>query len=698
MVSTAHISTATRPIADRLGKTAADYRSLAFRVITPPEPIDMWTWCKANLRTYHGHKWDPERAELMRFWYRAAGARLTRRPDPATPNAHLAESIILALCSQIAKSTWLYAVMLYAMANTPRRMGFYGDSLKSLNTAREYRVQRMVELMPQLERQLPRGLEARDHALGRHTWTIGSSLAWWLNASVAADLSMHDLPLMLGDEIERWPEDVEGEQGTDKGEGDPITLAKKRQRTYGRTRFFAAASSPGLIHGHTWRNLCAGSHHRPVVLCPACGGADWLNWRQVALPGGRKLADVHPDEILREKLGRWACRHCGLLHDASAVTAMRRDCARHDRWIPGRWAIDANHPTGHWTIAADLDEAGRIRDVPPYQGVNLSGQAGALYSNDETVTTFAAQLAIAEQGKLSQKKTITNTDLAEPWIHVITSDDQDTKSIHALAQDPSAYRRGTLPPAIADDGWLLLIFDQQGNQRSEWWFPWILRYVLPGGDSWLIDSGTAKNEAERDDLCDQVWRIGDGNRAPDVIGIDIANGHFTFDGYLWAAGDTARRICYRGDARMAEGVPWTEVLEQPKRRRTPRPAGVREFKIAPHYWRTKVWDRLRRRAGEPRWFMPSDALDTYLRSLTSEEQVVERQRVAGKGWQDLIVWRPRTIQSTTAEQSFRKDNHWWIAEVACAALAHALGMELPPDAPTAPTAEDYVANLAGRRP
>lgn len=674
MDSSAPTSTATRPPTARLSKTAADYRRLAIRTVTPDEPVDVWTWCRANLRTYHGHKWDSERAELMRFWYRVAGARLTRRPDPGLANAHLAEAITLALCSQIAKSTWLYALLLYAIANTPRRIGFYGDSLKTLTTAREYRVQRMVELMPQLERQLPRSQEAREHALGRNTWTIGSSLVWWLNASTASDLSMHDLPLMFGDEIERWPDDVGGEQGTDKGEGDPITLAKKRQRTYARTRLFAAASSPGLIHGHTWRNVCAGSHHRPIVLCPACGGADWLNWHQVTLTGDRKLAEVHPDEILREHLGRWACRHCGLLHDAAAVTAMRRDCARHDRWIPGTWAIDAHHPTGHWTIAADCDEHGRLRDVPPYTGTNWSGQAGALYSTDETVTSIAAQLAIAEQGKQSQKKTITNTELGEPWIHVVTSDDQDTATLLAGAQDPQAYVSGCLPPACTAR-WLVLGFDQQGNRRDEWWFPWVLRAVAPGGDSWLIAAGKAKSEAERDALSHQLWNIGGQARRPDIELMDIANGHFTFDGYLWASLATHRRICFRGDSRMPGGTPWMEVVDEPKRRKTPRPAGVREFKIAPHHWRTRLWDRMRRRAGEPRWALPSNPEAFYLRSLTSEEQVVERIRVAGSGWQDAIVWRPRLVQSTNAESSFRTDNHWFVIEVAIAAAINFLNLD-----------------------
>ena len=183
----------------------------------------------------------------------------------------------------------------------------------------------------------------------------------------------------------------------------------------------------------------------------------------------------------------------------------------------------------------------------------------------------------------------------------------------------------------------------------------------------------------------EIWQIGDRCQL-------IAR----LRDYLWASGDS-RRVCFRGDARMAEGTPWVEVIEQPKRRRTPRPAGVREFKIAPHYWRTKVWDRLRRRPSEPRWFLPSDPTPEYLKSLTSEEQVVERQRVPGKGWQDVIVWRPRVVQSTSAEQSFRRDNHWWIAEVACAALAHAMGMELPVDTPEPETPESYVARLTGRR-
>jgi phage terminase large subunit GpA-like protein len=453
------------PGSARLTKSSLDYADLAQRGLAPADATDLWEWCCKHLRTYHGHRWDPDRARLMRFWYRVAGARLTRRPCPIA-NAEACEQIYLSLCSQIAKSTLLYAILLWTTANSPRRLGLYMPRGKDLDTVRAHRVERMLLQIPQLERMLPRGAEARERALGRHTWTIGTSLVFWLSASTAGDLSMHDLPLMLGDEIERWPDDVEGEQGTEKGEGDPIELALKRQRTYGRTRLFVAPSTPGLVHGHAWRRTCDGSHHRPIVLCPSCQGADWLNWRQVALTGGRKIAEVHPQEILRERLGRWACRHCGELHDAAAVRAMVIDCADHDRWIPGRWAIDADHPNGHWQIAAELDQAGRLINVRSYTGAVWSGQAGSLYSPDETVHTVAAQLAILEQGKLTQRKSITNTDLAEPWIHAVATDDADTDEVHAQTQD--AYRRPHLPPTLSGDGWLLLSFDQQGNRREEW--------------------------------------------------------------------------------------------------------------------------------------------------------------------------------------------------------------------------------------
>jgi hypothetical protein len=118
----------------------------------------------------------------------------------------------------------------------------------------------------------------------------------------------------------------------------------------------------------------------------------------------------------------------------------------------------------------------------------------------------------------------------------------------------------------------------------------------------------------------------------------------------------------RGDPRLAQGIPWQEVVDQPNvRRRTPKPSGVREFRIAPHYWRDQLWDSMRGMGGGMKWYLPSNPSDRYKASLTSEEQIVEQRRVAG-GLREVVVWRPRTITSTADRTTFRDDNHWWDAE------------------------------------
>jgi phage terminase large subunit GpA-like protein len=625
----------------------------------------------------------------MRHWYRVAGARLTGRADPLVPHAHQAEQVWLSVCSQIAKSTWLYAVAAFALRNCPRRMGFVVNRIKDLHTVRKTRLERMVESMPPLSRLLPAGIEARERALSQSVWTVGASLLFWLCGSVADDCRAHDLPLLLCDEIDTYPDDVDGQ-------GDPIDLLLVRQRTFARQRLILGASSPGRISGHAWRRLCTGSHHRPLILCPSCGGADWLNHRQISLAGDRKLAEVHPEEILGQRLGRWLCRHCGELHQAAAVRAAINECIQADRWCPGSWSITADHPTGHWVPHADLDSAGRLRGIAPYAGRIWSGQAGALYSPDETLDTVAARMAIAAQGKVTQQITITNTDHAEPWISVVPDDSADTDAIARRAQDGGGYLLGSLPED-APQVRLLLLIDQQGNQRDQWWFPWLLRAVARGGDSWLVDAGKAASQAELADLERRRWLIAGHAREPDLLAIDIANGHFQFDGYLWAAIDPHRRCVFRGQGRLPSGTPWREEVEMPRRRRTPRPAGVREFSIAPHFWRDRLWDRMRRRHGEPRWHLPADAPAFYLKSLTAEEQVVERRRIPGEGFRDVVVWQPRLVADTSDRQTFRTDNHWWDLEAAACALADAYGLCAPIAAETqAPDAVSFVHQLTSR--
>ncbi len=284
------------------------------------------------------------------------------------------------------------------------------------------------------------------------------------------------------------------------------------------------------------------------------------------------------------------------------------------------------------------------------------------------------------QGTVSVRKTIINNECARPAIITVTESDAD--DIARVAQPPDPYKFGSLNRPAK---WLFLHFDQQGNQEEFFWVPWVLRAFNPtptGGESWLVDAGKARNNKEADEIEAASWTIGGTRRTPDRVGRDSGNGNYLFFAYLWAAKKSSRRILLRGDGHMPDGLPWQEVVDKPMtRRRTPKPAGVREYRMHPHFWRNKLWDRMRGVGEDPtkliRWWLPSDAPQWYLNSMTSEEQVTETRRVAGGGFREVLVWRPRVISSTADRDTYRDDNHWWDAEASIAAAANILGWDRP---------------------
>ncbi len=649
-----------------LTQSSQDYAALALSCLRPPPAQELWDWCSTNLVMPNGSRWDPRRAGLMRHFYRLVGARLSLKPIARDPYAHRCEQLYLVIAAQLAKTVLAHSVLLASIANHPRTCALYMARKDDVSNARDRKLRRQIEGTPALERLLPRGTEARERALGSRSWAIGSALVNFRIGSVADDLRADALELMTLDEFDTYPANVEGY-------GDPIDQALARQRTFPKSRLLIGPSTPGVVQGHAWRRLCSGSHERLLVDCPDCGAAQDLDPARVCLPDGRQLVDVSPAEITAARLGRFACKVCGSMWNGAQLHHAVRTVIEADRlWCPGTWQHDEQHPQGRWLAYANLDSAGRLKSIPPSESTIRSGQASALYSLDETLDSFAARMALAKQGSQSQQQTFTNNECAEPYIHIVTVADAD--DLTAAAQPTEPYQIGLL--ARPADYKLFLMFDQQGNQRSQYWFPWVLRAIEPGVGSWLVDEGIAKSDDEADALEERTWQVGGVHRRPDRVGRDSGNGNYLFDAYLWASRKPSLRILLRGDPRLADGVPYQEVVDNPTtRRRTPKPSGVREYRIAPHWWRDQLWNQVR--GMEPvKWYLPSDASARYKASLTSEEQVVERRRVAG-GWKDVVVWRPRVVTSTADRHTVREDNHWWDAETSVLAATKILGWDEP---------------------
>lgn len=647
-------------------------RRLVLEFLAPEASSSAWDWACAHL-VLGAQRYEPERAGLMRHWLDLAGARISGRPLPRDPMAHLCEQLYLIASAQLAKTTLGLAIVAWVLAEHPREIAWYGTRGKDLARLRRRALLPIIERSAPLARLLPLSQEARDRALGADLLQVGGSLLYLLIGNLIGDLRSLPLPLILLDEFDQLADDIDGQ-------GDPIDLALVRQRTMPHDRLLYGATTPSGVARHGWRRLCSGSHERPLVVCPDCGGCDYLNDLQIQSAGDLPLASYPAAVILRERLARWACRHCGTLHKAAAVRAMVRDCERASRWVAGTWSQTDDHPAGVWVPASVIDSRGRLVEIVPPETTIRSGWANALYSRDVTLDGFAAAMvAKLHHGTDAEKRAWTNTEAARPWLASFRPATTD-EIADAACRD---YPLGSCPA----DGieWLVLTWDQQGNQAGRFWFAGVLRAWRLGGESWLVWAGKAQSEHERDEIEDRLWPIGTRQRAADLVAMDVANPNYRQRGYLWAAENPRRRICLRGDVRLHPGETWraVEPSDPRKQAKTSRPAEVHEWRIHPHHWRSELHDRMLASAGHPPWHLPGDPPADYLRSLNAEERSLETRRVTGGGYEEVLVWVPRVTTATDESVSVRKDLHWADGEKMQLALADIFGYGRPLDDPAA---------------
>ena len=647
-----------------------EYRDLALGLLAPQASLSAWDWCSRYLHLRTG-RWDAQRAGLMRHWYEISTARITGTPRPGDPWAHRTEELYLVMIAQLAKTTVMQSLVAWVLAQHAREVAWYDARGKNLKRFHRRGLVPMIEQTAPLERLLPVSLDAREQALGAEMISLGGSLLYLLNANLVEDARSLALPLIVLDEFDQLAEDLEGQ-------GDPVDLIKVRQRTMPHDRLLIGGTTPGAVNGHGWRRLRTGSHERPLVLCPVCQGADYLNDLQVVSGGEHDLSEYPAQAIVSEHLGRWACRWCGELHGAATVRAMVLDAvAAGGRWCPGTWEQSDAHPSGHWTPAAEIDGTGQLQRIHPAETVIRSGWANALYSEHVTLDSFAAGLATKlRRGKPTEQKTWTNTEACRPWIHVFTPISTDDIADRSCA----TYAHGSCP--VAAD-WLIMTLDQQGNQAGRFWWAYVLRAWV-GRESWLVAAGKAMGETALEEVMDTLYPIGREHRAADLVVMDIANPNYRERGYRWAADDPRRRLVVRGDVRLAPGETWRVVDggDARKTAKTNRPSDVHEWRIHPHHWRSELEARITGSAGIP-WHLPSRETlpDFYLRSLNAEDQTVETRRVVGGAYEEVVVWRQRVTSQTDDSTTVRKDEHWADGEKMQLAIVDILG--LAKDAPPA---------------
>ncbi len=403
-------------------------------------------------------------------------------------------------------------------------------------------------------------------------------------ANSAAGLRSDPIAVLLFDEVDGYPDDVDGE-------GDPVEIATRRTDTF-QDAVIVKCSTPGKPRGLSrieadWKRS---DQRQFYVPCPHCGHMQILCWRDAK--GVHRLVweQDNTRQVIAESV-RYLCAGCG-----------KGIAERHKRKMldAGRWI--AAHPE-------------RRRIV----GFHING----LYSPWRHNWFELAAEWVEAQDNPEKLRVFVNLRLAETW-------DEGAGSVldaHVLAE-----RREKYPADVLPDGVCLLVAsgDVQHNRIEAQ----IIGFG-PGEESWLIaheifwgnpgvevDPDTAVNVWEQlDEFLLKRWPHPCGPELTPAITLIDAGAHSdsVYD-FVHPRQHTIRRVF------ASKGV---EYLSKPGlvAEGTTRKSHIRLFLVGTYAAKDRIFARMKIPLAGPGFMhLPSWVTDEYLEQLTSEKKVSIRHK------------------------------------------------------------------------
>ncbi len=458
-------------------------------------------------------------------------------------------------------------------------------------------------------------------------------------ANSAVGLRSMPVRYLFLDEVDGYPLDVEGE-------GDAISLAEARTRTFTRRKIFIVSTPTISGASAIEREYEASDQRRYFVPCPHCSHRQWLRFEQL----------------------RW---------DKGAPETAAYICEACDT------AISEHHKT--WML-----ERGEWRAMAPENGVKTAGfHLSSLYSPvgwrswQDVARAWEAAVS-KESGSTAAIKTFKNTELGETWV-----EEGEAPDWQRLVERREDYRIGTVPY-----GGLLLVgaADVQKDriEASIWAFG-------RGKEAWLIEHRVLMGDTARDavwkrlaELLAETWTHESGAQMP-LVRFALDTGFATQEAYAFVRACRDSRVMAvkgvpRGAALIGTPTAIDVNLAGKKLRR-----GIKVFTVAVGIGKLELYNNLRKAADVnedgvttvyPSGFVHLPKIDAeFIQQLCAEQLITRRDRngFPVREWQkmrernealDCYVYA-RAAASAAGLDRF-EERHW-------RELERQLGVDRPPD-------------------
>ena len=507
----------------------------------------------------------------------------TSRPGPWRSEVYQRE-IMDALCdplvnevvwmksTQVGASEILNNIIAYFIDLDPKPMMLVEPTETNAKDYGRKRIAPMIQACPGL-REKVREAKARK---GGNTLQLKEFPGGFLKltgANSGAGLRSDPVPLVLFDEVDAYPDDV-------NGEGDPIEIGTRRTDQFPDFKVFKF-STPAKPKGDSriekdWERS---DQRRFYVPCPYCGHLQPLWWTDPKTKEHRLVWEVDADGQVVQDSVRYVCAKC-----------KKGIQERHKQQMldGGRWI--AQHP-------------GR-----PVVGFHIN----ALYSPWKENWHTLAQEWVDAQGNREALKAFINLRLGETWEELGETQDKDSLKERLEpygAEVPDTVACLTMAVDVQDDRLEAVVKGWAPGEES-----YLVAYEVFWGDP-STDPGVWEDVEE---LRTRTWTRADGVKMQVAATVVDSGGHHTdavYDYVLPRQNLRTRVFAIKGVEFNSKPVLAAEG--------TTKRAAVRLYTIATHQAKDRIFSRLKIPQPGPGYMhMPEWTTEEYLAQLTGEKRIV----------------------------------------------------------------------------
>lgn len=537
-------------------------------VLIPPPKMTLSEWADENRML------SPEASAEPGRW-RTSKAPYQREIMDAIGD-HRYHKIIIMSAAQIGKTdAFILNTLGYYMDYSPAPIMVMQPTLDMGQTFSKDRLAPMLRDTPKLTDKVDTKSRYAGNTIMKKNFPGGHVTI--VGANSASSLASRPIKVLLADEVDRYPASA----GT---EGDPLSLAQKRQTTF--WDYKTVMVSTPVIKGQSRieKEFEHSTKEEWNVPCPECGHYQPLVWEGVVFDKDNPRGEV-----------RYRCERCGVL----STERQWKDQSINGKFVPENPDAEA-------------------------RGFHLNTLASTFCGWNEIVQKFIIAKEQLDQGNPEGMKVWVNTELGEPWEeqgeHVDETELFNRREIYD-AEVPEDVLVLTAGVDVQDDRFEVEVVGWGVGKEN-----WGIRYQKIFGDM----------------LKDQVWEDLDNfllstfhkkdGTALRIIAVCIdSGGHHTDQVYRFTKKRFERRVFAIKGKGGAE-VPYIRNPTTSNRVKTPL------FIIGVDAGKSMLYQRLKVESKGPNYcHFPSNEeagyTETYFKGLTSEKMVVRFR----KG-RSVVVW------------------------------------------------------------